>query len=300
MYAVSAVSVNKSFGKIKALNAVEVDIPINTIVGITGRNGAGKSTFMELAAGLTAPDAGTIRLFENSPSSLSAQANTVFIDENILFPKNFALKEIMDAGASFYRNWNEDLAWELFGYFELEPYSKISALSKGKESLFYGLYGLLTRAPLTVMDEPMNGMDETVRRDFLQIMMKDYLRSPRTILLSSHYLSEIEDLLEYLIIIEKGEIILFDEMEEIRHSVIEVSGSSEQVQSAVQGKEVLYTKPFADSQLQAAFYYRGSLADFPHLHTSWASVSDIYTYMTSAKGGIDDVYQRASDKRDSV
>ncbi|SDO12903.1 ATP-binding cassette domain-containing protein [Alkalicoccus daliensis] len=297
MNAISFENVNKSFHRQSALIDFNLQIPENTIVGVAGRNGAGKTTMLEIISGLQTPSSGRAAVYGFPVTSLEVQSNSIFVEENMAFPAHFTLGEILAAGAEQYTFWENAVALPLFQYFEFKMSAKIEQLSKGQKRLFQALFGLCTRAPLTLMDEPLEGMDETIRKDFMEALLKDYIQKPRTILISSHHLKEIENLLEYLLIIENGHNILFSSIEDLRHSVLEITGPIAELQQLLTGREIIFEEEISPGILKAVFYYSGSKDKFSSFHCTWSSISDIYTYLVKKKGGIRDVYHSTSSQR---
>ncbi|MDY0410295.1 ATP-binding cassette domain-containing protein [Paracerasibacillus soli] len=109
------------------------------------------------------------------------------------FQSSLTLKELLHQGEVFYENWDMDFAMRLFKYFSFHPDDIHENLSKGKKSTFNMIFGVASRCPLTIFDEPTTGMDAAVRKDFYRVLLRDYIAYPRTIIISSHYLDEIEN-----------------------------------------------------------------------------------------------------------
>ncbi|MGO4886675.1 ABC transporter ATP-binding protein [Anaerobacillus sp. MEB173] len=196
----------KTYGGKKALNNLSFMIEENKITGIIGRNGAGKTTLLKIIAGFLRETSGEIKVFSEKPfNSLTVSANMIFVDDQMSLPTTLSLQEILEVAATFYKNWDMELAQRLFDYFSFHRDQRHSSLSKGMKSTFNMILGLSARCPLTIFDEPTTGMDAAVRADFYRALLKDYIAYPRTILISSHHLDEIEDLLEDVLLIKEGE-----------------------------------------------------------------------------------------------
>ncbi|WP_413374805.1 ATP-binding cassette domain-containing protein [Alkalihalobacillus sp. 1P02AB] len=296
MSVIQAEKVSKIYRHKKALNELSVTIEEKKITGVIGRNGAGKTTLLKLIAGFYKPSSGTIKVFGLVPfNNINTSLNTVFVDDLMYFPTSLTLEDILKEGKRFYPNWDEKLAKDLFNYFSFNPRQIHQNLSKGMKSTFNMIFGLSARCELTIFDEPTTGMDESVRKDFYRALIKDYINHPRSILLSSHHLNEIEDLLEDVLLIKEGKVEKHLSIAELKDLAVAVQGDTELVTEWATGKEVLFQKSVgthssylvvpndSETKLEQA---RGL-----GLQISSVSASDICVYLTeSRKGGIDDVF----------
>lgn len=289
----------KLYRKHSALQNVSFSIEENTITGLIGRNGAGKTTLLKLIAGFYKQTAGEVRVFGEAPfNNLKVSQNIIFIDDQMMLPPALNLRQTLQEASHFYPNWDNRIAQRLFDYFSLDPDQYHSKLSKGMKSTFNTIIGLSARTPLTIFDEPTTGMDAAVRKDFYRALLKDYLEHPRTILLSSHLLNEIEDILEHILLIDQGEKRLHMAVDDVKQFAIGVSGPSDLIDDWTNGKEVFYQKQvgmngsyvvvkndFSDESIEQAKQKGFQL--------SAVSAEDICMYVTSkTKGGIDDVFDK--------
>lgn len=233
-------------------------------------------------------------MFGEKPyDNLFVSTNTIFVDDKLGFPDRMTLDEILAEMARFYPNWDKKLASRLFTHFEFNKRSYHHHLSKGKIATFNMIVGLATHAALTIFDEPTTGMDAAVRKDFYRALLRDYLAHPRTILVSSHHLNEIEDLLEDVILIDRGELALHVSMDELREYATGVVGPSEKIRAWAKNQPVLYEEKVGIDDLYVAI--KGQISEeevevkgFRRLSVS---PTDVAVYVTrSGKGGIDDVF----------
>lgn len=179
MNIIECTNLTKRYSGKDVLQEMSFSIEENTITGLIGRNGAGKTTLLKIIAGFIKKTSGEVRVFDEKPfNSLKVSANSIFVDDGMSIPPALQLKEVLDAAASFYPNWNTALADKLFDYFSFEPWQYHNRLSKGKTSTFNAIIGLASRCPLTIFDEPTTGMDEAVRKDFYRALLKDYMARP--------------------------------------------------------------------------------------------------------------------------
>jgi len=229
MAIIECTSLSKDYGNTKAIIDLSFTIEENSITGLIGRNGAGKSTLLKIMAGFIKSTSGEISVWGKKPfNSLDVSANTFFTDDNMKFPSSLNLSQLLASGSEFYPNWDMSLAKGLFKYFELNPKQYHVKLSKGQKSIFNMIVALSSHCALTIFDEPTTGMDKSVRKDFYRALLKDYLHYPRTIILSSHLLSEIEGILENILLIKSGKKVLQKPVEELKEMAIAFRGDIKQ------------------------------------------------------------------------
>lgn len=288
----------KQFGKIRAVDNLSFELSENKITGLIGRNGAGKTTLLKLMAGHLLPDSGELRIFSENPfNSLNVSANMIFIDDYPTLPETMNLADILKIAESFYANWERKLANDLFNYFKLPAEQTYKNLSKGMKSTFNIILGIASHSPLTVFDEPTTGMDAVVRRDFYRALLKDYIKNPRTIILSSHLLNEIEDILDDVLLIDEGQKKLHLPVDDIKEYAISVQGSKQDVLNFGGEKEVLSRKELGKDGLSMVLrntFTPDELegAQLKGLAVKSVSAADTCVYITEKdKGGIDSVFE---------
>lgn len=284
----------------RALDGISFTIEDHKITGLIGRNGAGKTTLLSIVAGLLKPSAGEMKVFSEPPfNSLFVSANTIFVHDKMNLPASLSLQEILQVAGSFYQNWDMKLAEGLFKYFSFKSNDQYDMLSKGRKSTFNAILGIAAHCQLTIFDEPTTGMDATVRQDFYRSLLKDYLAYPRTIIVSTHHLNEMEDLFEDILLIKNGKALLHMAAADLKEYALGLQGPEAIIRNWTQSREVLYTKTlgidstyavvkhdFTDTQLEQ-LAIEGIMA-------SPVSLSDLCIYLTgSTKGGIDDVFSKA-------
>ncbi|WP_042357232.1 ATP-binding cassette domain-containing protein [Bacillus rubiinfantis] len=284
----------------RALNEFSCDIKENTITGVIGRNGAGKTTLLKIIAGYMQQTSGEVQVFEQKPfNNLTVSANVIFVHEQLNMPAALNLREILEVMASFYKNWDMDLAQRLVNYFSFQPSAYYDGLSKGMKSTFNMILGLAARTPLTIFDEPTTGMDAAVRNDFYRALLKDYIAYPRTILLSSHHVDEIEDLLEDILLLKQGKQVLHMPIADFKECALGIEGNTAIVAKWTQDRELIFSK---SGMFDTAYtvvrnnFSQNELLEMQAngLKISSLNTSDLCIYLTSkTKGGIDDVFSQS-------
>lgn len=289
----------KTFRGTKALNNLSFKLEDNKITGLIGRNGAGKTTLLKIIAGHMKETSGEIKVFSEKPfNNLLVSANTIFLHDQMNLPTALNLMETLEVGASFYGNWDSELANRLFEYFSFNPLQHYNGLSKGMKSTFNMIIGLSARCPLTIFDEPTTGMDAAVRKDFYRALLKDYIANPRTIIISSHHLNEIEDLLEDIFLLNNGKELLHMSVADLKEWAIGIQGKTPIVDEWTQNKEVIFTKSMGlenkyvvvKNDLSEEELQNARLAG---MEVSPVTSSNVCVYLTSkTNGGIDDVFNK--------
>ncbi|SHK51948.1 ABC-2 type transport system ATP-binding protein [Clostridium cavendishii DSM 21758] len=299
MSIIKCVNLSKLYGKNKSLSDISFTIEEDTITGIIGRNGAGKTTLLKIIAGFIKNTSGEISVLNNNPfDNLYVATNIFFSDDNMVFPSSLNLSEILKEAGKLYPNWDTDLSNGLFEYFKLNPKQYHQKLSKGQKSTFNMIIALASHSPITIFDEPTTGMDASVRKDFYKALLKDYIKYPRTILLSSHLLSEIEDILENIVLIKNGQTVLQMPIEELKEMAIGLRGDKNYINEITNDKEIIHTENITNNNIFVVVkndFSGDTLQNIKLAGTivSPVSTDDLCVYLTAdSKGGIDDVFNK--------
>lgn len=223
-----------SYGHVPALTDVTLDVAAGGIHALLGRNGAGKTTLLTTIAALRRPTSGQVLVdgedpFENERVTeavcLVRESGDVFTDERL----RVTLRYLAEARPT----WDADLADRLMQAFRLDPAAKPLSLSRGQRSAFGVVVGLASRCPLTMFDEVHLGMDAPSRQRFYDELLADYAAHPRTIVLSSHLINEIEHLVESVVILgNDGRVRLTEATETVRSHGVTLTGPVRAVETA--------------------------------------------------------------------
>ena len=231
----------RTFGSLAAVNDATFRVEQNQIYGLLGRNGAGKTTLMQLLTGQQFASAGSIRVFgENPVENAAVLQNTCFIKESQKYPEDFQPRHVFTSAAWFFPNWDADLAARLATEFRVPLKRRMKKLSRGQVSAVGVIVGLASRAPLTFFDEPYLGLDAVARQLFYDRLLEDYAEHPRSIILSTHLIDEVSNLLEHVLVIDEGRIIIDAPADELRGSATNVVGAASAVDAFVGTREVLH------------------------------------------------------------
>lgn len=238
--AIEARGLTRVYKDTRALDDVTVQIRANTITGLLGRNGAGKTSFMSLATAQDRPTSGTVKVLGEQPFEHARVLEQLcFIRDNQRYPDDYALKHALRAARIFYPNWDQALADELVRLFRVPEKTVVKKFSRGQFSALGIVLGLASRAPITFFDEPYLGLDATARGYFYDVLLRDYQAHPRTIVLSTHLIDEMDRLLERVVILDRGRIVRDADVDELRGAAHQVAGRASAVDSYLTGRKVL-------------------------------------------------------------
>ncbi len=238
---IEVTGLTRRYGTLAAVDDVTFSLEENMIHGLLGRNGAGKTTLMQLLTGQEFATSGTIRVFGKTPlENASVLQHVSFIKESQRYPDDFKPKHVLRSAPWFFENWDADFADRLVDDFRLPLNTRIKKLSRGQLSAVGVVVGLASRAPLTFFDEPYLGLDAVARQTFYDRLLEDYAEHPRTVVLSTHLIDEVANLLEHVLVIDNGRIIIDEDAEALRGSATTVVGTRAAVDTFVTGREIVH------------------------------------------------------------
>jgi ABC-2 type transport system ATP-binding protein len=242
MSAVVAVAdVSKRFGRVTALDRVTFALPENTISGLLGRNGAGKTTLMQILTGLGFATSGQVRVFGANPLENDAVlARVCFVKESQRYPDSYQVRHALQAAGIAFPHWDEAFARTLVDDFGLPPRRTVKKLSRGMFSALGIVIGLASRAPLTLFDEAHIGLDANSRQLFYDRLLADYTAHPRTVVLSTHLIDEVSNLLEHVLILNRGRLLIDADADTLRERAVTVSGPVAAVDDIIAGHTELH------------------------------------------------------------
>jgi ABC-2 type transport system ATP-binding protein len=233
---VSTTSLTRRYRGQLALDEVTLDFDGPSITGLLGRNGAGKTTLMRIIAAQELASAGTVQVLGSSPVENDAVLRRMaLVREDQVFP-DIKVRQVLRVASWFYPNWDRMLAEALLSEFELPADRAVKKLSRGMRSALGIVVGLAARAEVTLFDEPYAGLDAVARRLFYDRLLADYAEHPRTVVLSTHLIDEVADLLERVVVLDHGRVVLDADADDVRGSATTVSGQAAGVEEFVVGR----------------------------------------------------------------
>ncbi|PHS28720.1 MAG: multidrug ABC transporter ATP-binding protein [Robiginitomaculum sp.] len=220
---IKARNISKSFGKFQALKGVSFDIPLGRIVGLIGANGAGKTTLLNAILGLSSYQ-GRLSVLGLDPSRQRStlMRDVSFISDVATLPKWMKVSEVLDYVASVHPKFNRDKAMDFLSRTKVPLARKVRALSKGMIVQVHLAVIMSIEAKLLVLDEPTLGLDILFRKQFYQSLLEEYFDEERTILITTHQVEEIENILTDVMFIRDGKLQLQASMDDLSKQFVEV------------------------------------------------------------------------------
>ena len=236
--AIMATALGRRYRDQVALDNVSLSVAPGTVTGLLGRNGAGKTTLMRIVTGHEFASSGKVRVFgENPVENDAVLRRVVFVQEEQAY-SDLRVETAIRVASWFYPNWNADLAAGLLADFGLPPRLRIRKLSRGMRSAVGIVIGLASRAELTLFDEPYAGLDPVARQLFYDRLLAEIAEHPRTFLLSTHLIDEAADLLEHIVMLDRGRVVLDAPADDLRGTAVTVNGQAAAVEEFVAGRTV--------------------------------------------------------------
>ncbi|BDI33744.1 multidrug ABC transporter ATP-binding protein [Capsulimonas corticalis] len=213
-------NLTRRFGPKVALDDVSLTVPAGVVFGLVGENGAGKTTLIKHVLGLLKAQEGSVRIFGKDPveDPVGVLSRIGYLAEETSLPGWMTVHELMRYTQAFYPTWDEAFAEQLRGEFGLDVRATVKNLSKGQRARAGLLAALSYRPDLLLLDEPSSGLDPIVRRDILGAIIRTIADEGRTVLFSSHLLSEVERVSDYVAMVRGGKIVFADALDTIKET----------------------------------------------------------------------------------
>lgn len=276
-------NVSKRYGKKEALKNISFKLEGPKIYGLLGRNGAGKTTFMDILSSHSLASNGEITIDGKSPfDNREVLEKICLIKEGDNFHRDMRIKNIYKAYSYFYPNWDQALADELTEEYGLNKNARIKTLSKGMASAVGIIVGLASKAPITIFDEPYIGLDAAARKKFYNILLEEYEKEKRMVIFSTHLIDEVSLLFEEILILQNGELILQEQADQLRNNSFSVTGEIAEVEKFIQDKQVMETKKLAN-MMTAYVYGNPKEAEASDLRIEGMPIQDLIIYLTETE-----------------
>jgi ABC-2 type transport system ATP-binding protein len=222
---IEASGLGKRYGRRWALADCTLAIPAGGVVGLVGPNGAGKTTLLQLAAGLLAPDSGTITVLGGRPAATPAQLDRVgFLAQDTPLYARLSVAGHLRMGSWLNSNWDTELAQRRIAGLGLDPRQRAGSLSGGERAQLALTLAAAKRPELLLLDEPVASLDPLARREFLQGLMETVAERGVSVVLSSHLVTDIERVCDYLIVLTASRVRVAGETEALLASHHRLSG----------------------------------------------------------------------------
>ncbi|HEY2683966.1 MAG TPA: ABC transporter ATP-binding protein [Steroidobacteraceae bacterium] len=272
---IEAKNLTKRYGKHLALDNANLSIEAGRIVGLIGPNGAGKTSALRAMLGLTSYE-GQLTVLGREPyrDRTELMKEACFIADVAVLPPWLTVDNAIDFVAATHPKFRRDRAVALLAKTRIGGKSRMRELSKGMKTQVHLALTMAIDAKLLVLDEPTLGLDVLARRAFYDALVNDYMDETRTIVITTHQVEEVENLLTHAIFIDRGRIVLDSSLEDIASRYVAIVVAPGKLEAAranhpfyernILGKTVLYFEAAAPDKLEA----------FGEVHTP--SVTDLF------------------------
>jgi ABC-2 type transport system ATP-binding protein len=215
--ALETAALGKRYGRAWALRDCTLALPAGRVAALVGPNGAGKTTLLQLAVGLLDPSGGDVRVFGRAPRRrpLEVLPRVGFVAQDHPFYKGFSVADTLRLGRELNRRWDQRTAEARLGRVGIPLARAVGKLSGGQQAQVALTLALAKRPELVLLDEPLASLDPLARREFLGVLMDATAADGLTVLLSSHIISDLERVCDYLIILSAARVQLAGDIEEI-------------------------------------------------------------------------------------
>lgn len=214
---IEASNLTKYFGKFKALDNLELNVREASVYGLVGPNGAGKTTLIKHLTGVYKQNSGTL-LINGEPvyENTDTKSVMVYIPDDLYFFPQYSIQDTAKLYASIYPGWNQQRYNALKQFFSPDDTKSIARLSKGMQRQAAFWLGICTMPQIMILDEPVDGLDPIMRKKVWNLILQDVAERGTTVLVSSHNLRELEDVVDHVGILHNGKIVLERELDDVK------------------------------------------------------------------------------------
>jgi ABC-2 type transport system ATP-binding protein len=273
----------KQYGRQWALRDCTLVIPAGRVVGLVGPNGAGKTTLLHLAVGLLRPTSGTISVLGRQPGDGPVQlARVGFVAQDTPTYAGLSVDEHLSLGAWLNPGWDGDMARRRIGELGLDPKQKAGKLSGGQRAQLALTLAIAKRPELLILDEPVASLDPLARRDFMQLLMEVVAEHQVSVVLSSHLVSDLEQVCNYLVVLAASRVQVTGEVKGLLASHRRLTGARRDSDGFPADQEIIEAS-HTDRQTTLLVRSNGPILD-PNWTVEQASLEFlVLAYMSQAR-----------------
>jgi ABC-2 type transport system ATP-binding protein len=285
MATIEALGLRKVFGTTVALDNVDLRVEEGRILGMIGPNGAGKTTALNAILGLTSYE-GTLTVLGRDPWNAREELmrDVSFIADVAVLPRWIRVTQLLDYVAGVHPKFDRKKAESFLAKTTIKRASKVRQLSKGMVAQLHLALVMAIDAKLLVLDEPTLGLDILYRKQFYDSLLNDYFDKSRTIVVTTHQVEEVQDVLTDLMFIDRGRIVLECSMEEFDSRYLEVMVNPEHVDAARALKPIHERPVFGRSVMLFEHVDRGQVAALGEVRRP--SIADLFVAVMGKKEGL--------------
>ena len=284
MAVIEARGIRKVFGTTVALDGIDLRIDEGRIVGLIGPNGAGKTTALNAILGLT-PYEGQLNVLGRDPWTARSELmrDVAFIADVAVLPRWIRVSHLLEYAGGVHPRFDGAKAEGFLAKTTIKRKSKVRELSKGMVAQLHLALVMAVDAKLLVLDEPTLGLDILYRKQFYDSLLNDYFDQTRTILVTTHQVEEIEDVLTDVLFINRGRIVFGCSMEQFEARYLEVAVNPDRVAAARALRPIYERQVFGRTILLFDSADRTQLAALGEVRKT--SIADVFVAVIEAQGG---------------
>lgn len=285
MNAIQIKNVTKQYPDVTALNQVSFSFEHGKIYGFLGRNGAGKSTLINIIANRIFADEGQVLIDgQEAKENMQIHEKVFCMSEMDLYSPSLKVKDHFKWMGRFYDCFDQEKALAVAERFGLNVNKKFKQLSKGYQSIFKLTAALALNVPYVIFDEPVLGLDANHRELFYDLLLRDYEEYERTIILATHLIEEVANLIEEVVLIDQGKILLQDSVEHLLETGYSVSGTAQDVDAYCAARNVIGSDELGGLKIAYVLGEKEPLPQGSSLQLCAMNLQKLFVKMTE-KGG---------------
>lgn len=264
------------------LKNISLTLERNKIYGLLGRNGAGKTTLLSVLSGFVKPTSGRVTIDGDAIFENADFMESIAFVRDVELNDSEKVRKYIEQTSVYRPKFDIEYAMNLVKRFNLPEEGDVSSLSRGMLSALHVIIGLASRCSITIFDEAYLGMDAPARVIFYEEVLNEYLKHPRTFILSTHLISEMETMFEEIIIIDHGSVVIQEDLDTFKSRGVSVTGLINEVDKFVAGKTILKEQILGGTK-QALIY--GELPTFEkqqaqHLQFDSIPLQELFIHLT--------------------
>ena len=289
MNAIQIKNITKRYKDVTALDDVSFSFEFGKIYGFLGRNGAGKTTLINIIANRIFADQGEI-LIDGIPATenMGVHEKIFCMSEADLYDRDLKVKDHFKWTNRFYTDFDLKKAFELSKKFNLDTNKRFKALSKGYQSIFKLIIALSLNVPYVIFDEPVLGLDANHRELFYSLLLKEFENNERTLIIATHLIEEVSNIIEEVVLIDKGKILVQETVEELLEKGYSVSGAAQEVDHYCVGRNVIGYDELGGLKVAYILGEKTVLPQESNLQITAMNLQKLFVKMTEKGGGEND------------
>lgn len=285
MNAIEIKNITKRYNDVTALDHVSFSFEYGKIYGFLGRNGAGKSTLINIIANRIFADEGKV-LIDDVPAkeNMEVHEKIFCMSEFDLYDTSLKVKDHFKWINRFYDSFDMEKALQIAKKFKLNTNKKFKQLSKGYQSIFKLTVALALHVPYVIFDEPVLGLDANHRELFYNMLLKDYESNERTIIIATHLIEEVANIIEEVVLIDNGKVLLQESVETLLQTGYCVSGVAKDIDDYCKDKNVIGYDELGGMKLAYVLGEKSELLQGSNLQITNMNLQKLFVKLTE-KGG---------------